>query len=645
MVEKKLTHNVLFGEQYRLCYLKTITGQTTEMCDAYETVGTKGSDVYDSTGSALLDLSIRLVRGADAKDIRERIGQFSSWDSPRSRARLIDAFVLAFHTRNVRGGKGERDLFQELFVELYICHPTEAVRVLKLIPKYGCWRDMFELASLSLTTDCSDPNILALARLRHDIMGIVATQLRDDARIATGADEGSLSLCAKWAPRERNVLAKYVAKAFVDRVGAIYTVGRSYSLTMRYYRHTLSIINKELKTVEVAMCAGEWASINPSAVPGRAGALYKRAFLNLPSTWVPNPIPGEKPVGKHVTPGSEGVRHESEDRVICAEVFKAHYAAAAKGQAKVHGADTLYPHQVVKEMNNPEMIPAEKDHLLAVWRSMVQKAKDAGGLGRSIFMSDFSGSMQSAGPTGDDTPYWVSMALGLLGAEVCSDEFKDRLMTFQSEPTWHTFKPEDDLFKRICSIHHSRVGQGTSTDFQKAMDLVLATLKEKRMRPGQEPENLIVLTDMAFDQACGSSEPREARQRPPAADAETSAYTGNSYRHVVKTAPWETHISMIQESFRRAGEDMWGPGQGFKPPRIVIWNLSADPKDIHAKADQPGVAMLSGWSPSQFKVLCEAGPQPLTALDILRMELDDPQYDAIREALRDEPMSGCGGRL
>lgn len=597
------------------------------MCDAYKTVGTKGSDVYDSTGSSLLDLSVRLVRGAAAGDIRNRIREFSSVDSARSRARLVDAFVLAFHTRNVRGGKGERSLFYTLFFELYKCHPMDAVRVLHLIPKYGCWRDMFELASYSVNGGWMGEPEEMKAALRDDILKIVTTQLRDDARAASGAEPDSpISLCAKWAPREGNLLAPYVARAFVDRVGAIYNVGRSHSLTMRYYRLTLSMINKELKTVEVAMSAGAWSSIDPKAVPGRAGALYKRAFLNLPSTWVLNPDAGAKPVGKHVTPAPDGVRKpDDSDRVLCADRFKAHYAAAAKGQAKVHGADTLFPHEVVKEMASTGEGP-EKDHLLAVWRSMVQKAKEAGGLGRSIFMSDFSGSMQSAGKAGD-TPYWVSMALGLLGAEVCSDEFKGRLMTFDSNPTWHTFRPEDDLFDRIVSITHNRVGQGTSTDFQKAMDLVLATLKEKRMRPGQEPENLIVLTDMAFDQACGSSD--------------VSHYTGHSYRHVVKTAPWETHIAMIQESFRRAGEDMWGPGQGFRVPRIVIWNLAADPKDIHAKADQPGVAMLSGWSPSQFKVLCEAGPQPLTPLDILRMELDDPQYDAVREALRGEPVSAA----
>lgn len=620
------------------------------MCDAYKTVGVKGSDVYDSTGSPLLDLSIRLVRGAAPGDIRDRIREFSSWESAGSRDRLVDAFVLAFHTRNVRGGKGERALFYALFFELYKCHPMEAVRVLHLIPQYGCWRDMFELASYSVNGGWAGEPEEMKAALRDDILKIVATQLRADFR-ATYEEGRPISLCAKWAPRERDVLAKYVAQAYMERVGAIYTVGRSYSCTMRYYRKTLSHINKKLGTVEVPMCAGAWASIKPAAVPGRAGALYKRAFLNLPSTWTST----SSGKGKHVTPAPDGVRKpDDSDRVACASLFKTHYAKAAKGEAKVHGADTLFPHQVVKKMSDTEPGP-EKDHLLAVWRSMVAKAKDAGGLGRSIFMSDFSGSMQSAGMAGD-TPYWVSMALGLLGAEVCAEEFKDRLMTFDSNPTWHTFRPEDDLFDRIVSITHNRVGQGTSTDFQKAMDLVLATLKEKRMRPGQEPENLIVLTDMAFDQACGSSE--------------LSHYTGNSYRHVVKTAPWETHITMIQESFRRAGEDMWGPGQGFKPPRIVIWNLAAPvghlstahpsdslnlaagALDIHAKAEQPGVAMLSGWSPSQFKVLCEAGPQPLTPLDILRLELDDPQYDAVREALRGEPESAAdfylsrwGGRL
>jgi hypothetical protein len=294
----------------------------------------------------------------------------------------------------------------------------------------------------------------------------------------------------------------------------------------------------------------------------------------------------------------------------------------------MNGSDTLFPHEILKATfkylaeEKYGDSPAIKDHFRAMWATQVKTIKDSGGLKDCIMMGDFSGSMSQT--VVGDTPYWVSMAMCLLGAEM-----EGQFLGFESNPMWCTF-PEGctDLFDRINYVNSLYVfGQGVSTDFQKAMDLVLTTLKEKRVRPGSEPENLIVLTDMGWDQACSSSE--------------MSDYTGHSYRHIVKTAGWQTHIQMIQEAFKRAGEDMWGPGQGFTAPRIVIWNLAASPKDIHAKADQPGVAMLSGWSPSQFKVLCEAGPKPLTALDILRMELDNPQYDAVREALRGPPESAA----
>jgi hypothetical protein len=301
--------------------------------------------------------------------------------------------------------------------------------------------------------------------------------------------------------------------------------------------------------------------------------------------------------------------------MACRQHFETHFSRAAAGKAKVHGADTLFPHEVVqKASETDDLSPAEVDQLNAVWLSMVEKAKAAGGLGRSIFMSDFSGSM-------DGTPYWVSMALGILGSQVCTDEFKDKLMTFDSNPTWHHFTEGSDLFARIRTIRESHIGVGLSTDFQKAMDLVLETLKAKRVRPGQEPENLIVLTDMGWDAACGSDE--------------ISDYTDNMYRHVVKTAPWQTHHQMIQEAFKRAGEDMWGPGQGFLPPRIVIWNLSASySSDFHATADTPGVAMLSGWSPTQFEILQKEGPRQMTAYEMLRLELDDPKYLQVRIRIR-----------
>jgi hypothetical protein len=298
--------------------------------------------------------------------------------------------------------------------------------------------------------------------------------------------------------------------------------------------------------------------------------------------------------------------------MACRALFVEHFAAAAAGRATVRGADTLFPHELVRRAwADGAPTAAERDYLNAVWRSMIAAT---GGLGRSIMMSDFSGSMQTAGRVGD-LPYWVSMALGVLGAQVAAAPFRGRLMTFDSTPRWLTFPEGADLFDCLQVVRESRAGCGMSTNFQAALELVLAELKRGRVRPGEEPENLIVLTDMGWDAARGST---------------------GGYRHAPKHAAWETHVELLQEAFRRAGEDMWGVGSGWRVPRIVIWNLAAQYAvgQHHAAANVPGVAMLSGWSPAQFAVLQKEGPRQLTAYETLRLELDDSRYDAVRAAVR-----------
>jgi hypothetical protein len=180
--------------------------------------------------------------------------------------------------------------------------------------------------------------------------------------------------------------------------------------------------------------------------------------------------------------------------------------------------------------------------------------------------------------------------------------------------------PDTDIFQKVEYLKiNSQYGKGVSTDFQKAMDLILENLVKNRVPVGEEPENLIVLTDMAWDQACGSNE--------------ISMYTSNMYRRNVKTKPWQTHIQMIRENFKRAGEDMFGEGNGYKVPRIVIWNLSASCKDMHAQANEEGVVMLSGWSSALLKVLMAKGVEIQTPYTALRYQLDDDMYDIVRERI------------
>jgi hypothetical protein len=586
-------------------------------------VGTKGSDVYTAAGveDPRVALSVMLNRGQWTQVIEEGIQLILAMEDPQA---LEDAFLLTFQTRDVRGGKGERDLSEQMWRVLLNQPKTShlAKELLDLVPEYGSWRDLFTLCESQETSKGVSFPYSYQADLRKHIYGLVQKQLAAD-EAAVAAAKGA-SLLAKWIPREdrQGDQAKELAKL-------MFPTEQRLSRRLALYRKRVAALNRAIKTVEVPMCGGDWASIAPGAVPGRAVKKYTKAFLNELAA---------KKKGQRVEKGA--LRHPDDaDRMACREHFQSHFAKAAKGEAKVHGADTVFPHELIKKIVGSmglgyswydfrrasqaenSLSPEEKDSIIAVWNSMVAKAREGGGLGRSLAMCDFSGSMQSSGSNGD-TPYWVSIAMGLLISEVTTEEFKDTFLTFDSEPKLHHL-PKGDIFQRVASISGS-IGQGTSTDFQKAMDLVLAQLKAKRCRPGQEPENLIVLTDMNWDAACASDQ--------------RGYYTGNSYRHVVKTAPWQTHVEMIRESFKRAGEDMWGSEAdgglgGWKMPTIVIWNIAATSADFHAKADTEGVVMLSGWSPSLFKVLQTEGVVSWTPYQALRAQLDDPRYDRVRERI------------
>ena len=542
-------------------------------------VGSKGSDVYTAEGveDPHVALSALLVRGADISVIEKLMGDiFNSPSGPQGQPKWIeDVIVMAFQTRDIRGGKGERQLFKDMLNILFKNMPQLTLSLLDLIPEYGCWDDLFQL---------KEPQQI------ERVLEITVEQLLMDSATEEG---NKISLCAKWVPREDRQadLAKLLAKR-------IFPGEQNLSRRLKAYRKLVVGLNKRLQTTEIKMCDQNFAAIEPQHVPGRCLQKHMKAFLNEPLK-------------------KGGLRKpDDDDRMECRKNFQEHFAKAARGEAKLNGSKTVFPHELVKKAFHFNGDEAEKNAILGIWRQMVDDAKAAGGLGRSIAMCDFSGSMASSGRNGD-TPYWVSMAMGLLISEVTTKEFKDTLLTFDSMPTLHRMSAHVDLFDRLRSL--GNVGQGVSTDFQAAMDLILGQLKQTRFRPGQEPENLIVLTDMNWDEACASDK--------------QSRYTDNRYRHLVKTNQWQTHVEMIKESFKRVGEDMWGVP--LKMPRIVIWNIASTSIDFHAQANTEGVAMLSGWSPSLFKAL-QSGEdmRSLTPLHNLRIQLDDKRYDPVRERVR-----------
>jgi hypothetical protein len=585
--------------------------------------GVKGADCYASTGKALCDLYVMLNRGLDSATIKTAIDEIFTTGSDQDK---MDAVVLAFQTRAIRGGKGERDLARHMLEAIYaqraVVGQEAVLATLDLVPEYGYWEDINRLAQLGHVG------------LEDACVKLISSQfVKDETSLAGASDAGvspKLSLVARHMPREKGNKAADVLLA--KKLARFLSPGDAKA--NEKYRKRLVAVTKALGVAETFMSAKDWSSLNPATMPGRCLKTHIKALLNQPVT------------GKH---GRKVVLADP-DRVTCAAKFSEHLGRASKGEATVKGADVVFPHELVKKVlthlaqpetiyqqragkehngckccgeegydsndervgwsydyvtvpNPARLTAAELDALEAQWRSIVDPIKAMGTLGRWLAMCDFSGSM-----SGD--PMWVSMALGLIIAECNTGVFKDCILTFDSKPTLHRFRTKG-LVARVEEVRH--LAQGLSTDFQAAYNLVLQKLVDAGVPAGQEPTELVVLTDMGFDAACG--------------------FGSNSYKKAVKTRGHETHFQIARRAFVKTGEALFGDGKGWAAPRIVCWNLRAEYKDFQATATEEGVLQVSGWSPSMLRVLTTRGLEAFTPEAILRAVLTDPLFDRVRERL------------
>ncbi len=125
---------------------------------------------------------------------------------------VADLFLLSFQTRNCRGGKGERDLFYKIIMELAVMYPLTVESLMKLVPHYGSFKDWFKLVSLA-TAETTDPKVkAAMVPIANTIMDLATEQLLQDQRALLSANNtNGVSLLAKWAPpREKKQFQKQV---------------------------------------------------------------------------------------------------------------------------------------------------------------------------------------------------------------------------------------------------------------------------------------------------------------------------------------------------------------------------------------------------------------------------------------------------
>lgn len=256
----------------------------------------------------------------------------------------------------------------------------------------------------------------------------------------------------------------------------------------------------------------------------------------------------------------------------------------SSGETKIN-AGAVYPYQVIREVLSnfnaytfedeqdlPQLSEVERQTILAQWDALENFVGDA-----SILpMVDVSGSMSVR--TGDTTALHVAVSLGLYLSEKNRGEFKDLMLTFSSTPE----------LKKLSGTVIDRAMQamatdwGMSTNLHAAFERVLETAVNSNVPQEQMPKTILILSDMQFN-ACVEHD--------------------------------DSAMQMIQRKYEEAG---------YKMPNVVFWNLvSYD--NVPAKADQSGVALVSGFSPAIMRAVM-AGDEFTPEAVMLRAVMV-PRYD------------------
>jgi hypothetical protein len=268
-----------------------------------------GAVGYRTTGKELLDLNFAVASLRKASD-----GEIVKRFTKAYFENKVVAVKWLFYARDAREGLGERRLFRVVMEEFANQEPKAAKELLKLVPEYGRWDDLWCL----LDTDLVD-----------DVVAVVKTQLTEDFENMSNGK--SISLCAKWMPSANasSEQTKKYAKIFCNKFGD----------TPRNYRKTLSKMREYIDVVERKMSAKEWVDINYEAVPSRANLIYNNAFLR-----------------------------NDEDR------RRLYLGALENGEAKIN-ASVLFPHDIVHKYGYAGRVDAA---LEGMWKALPDTVKGCG---------------------------------------------------------------------------------------------------------------------------------------------------------------------------------------------------------------------------------------------------------------------------
>jgi hypothetical protein len=358
------------------------------------------------------------------------------------------------------------------------------------------------------------------------------------------------------------------------------------------YRKVCNGINKKLQTTQIYQCANEWALIDHSRTTSITITKQKKAFLNVTKD------------------GTQ--RSDRQDRIDCAEKFKATIKAAVSGEKEIKGKRvgmnnfTVQAFDLIARKRGlqtwdgiPDDLQAEIDLLNSQWRD---NASQTSALCEMIPMCDFSGSMN-----GD--PRDVCFALGIRVAE--KSILGKRVLSFSDNPTWHNLDGLDTFVEMVESLQRGEVGY--STQFFNALKVILDAIIQRQFKPDQVSRLVLaIFSDMQIDEVCGGC--------------------------TTKREDMDVVYTKIESMYAEAGLRLHGTP--FSPPHILFWNLRST-SGFPSLSKQKNVSMLSGYSPSLLNLFCERGLSALEALtpwSMLIESLNKPRYQCLEDRVQQTNM-------
>lgn len=458
----------------------------------------------------------------------------------KSEDEIFKLFLKAFHEdkllaikwlffmRDAREGMGERRSFRIILNGLGHQHPTIAKELISLVPEYGRWDDLYSLMDGDLT---------------EYVVDFIYQQLQEDC--GNYLNKKPISLLAKWLPKESTKKYKKVYNISLKKFGT----------TPKKYRRIVSDLRKYLDVVEVKMSDNEWNKVNYNTIPSKANLLYKDAFL----------------------------RHDKERRNEYLNDLK-----NGNNNAKIN-AKVLMPHEIVhRYMDKYEWgdIDDFDESLEQLWKALPNYVNSEG---FSMFVRDGSYSMTTKIGNTNITCLDISTALAIYFSEHCKGEYKDNFITFSNRPKVIDLSNCSSLREKIEKCHAE--DDCSNTDIYKVFKLILDTAVNNKYTQEQLPKNIVVVSDMEFD------------------DATT-------------TRDHKTLFETIQAEYLL---------HGYGLPRLVFWNVCSRTGTIPLKTNKNGVCLVSGFNPTIMDMVLSGELDPYKCLV---NKLNSSRYDAVEKAVK-----------